>query len=98
MSVDTTASAAGETPAGPSAPAGSVAGADTEAVVAMFRRVLETDDVSADSDFFLLGGDSLVATRVLSAIARSYGVELTFEDFVGAATPERLAEKITDAR
>ncbi|SEE07275.1 acyl carrier protein [Streptomyces sp. TLI_105] len=92
MSVDTTASAAGDSPAG------SPAGADTEGVVAMFRRVLETEDVSADSDFFLLGGDSLVATRVLSAIARSYGVELTFEDFLGAPTPEQLAEKITDAR
>ncbi|MFE5594312.1 acyl carrier protein [Streptomyces sp. NPDC056549] len=94
MSVDTTPSAAEDSPAGPGAPAG----ADTDGVVAMFRRVLETEDVAADSDFFLLGGDSLVATRVLSAIARSYGVELTFEDFVGAPTPERLAEKIADAR
>ncbi|MFI8829192.1 acyl carrier protein [Streptomyces sp. NPDC053431] len=98
MSVDTTASAAGGSPAGPGAPAGSPAGADTEGVVAMFRRVLEVDEISADSDFFLLGGDSLVATRVLSAIARSYGVELTFEDFLGAPTPERLAEKIAAAR
>ncbi|MFI1653333.1 acyl carrier protein [Streptomyces sp. NPDC020472] len=98
MSVDTTASAAGNPPAGPGAPDGSRAGADTEGVVAIFRRVLETEDVSADSDFFLLGGDSLVATRVLSAVARSYGVELTFEDFLGAPTPGLLAEKIADAR
>ncbi|MET9954347.1 acyl carrier protein [Streptomyces sp. NPDC006339] len=98
MSVDTTASAAGSPPAGPGAPTGSPAGADTEGVVAMFRRVLEIEDVSADSDFFLLGGDSLVATRVLSAVARSYGVELTFEDFLDAPTPERLAEKIAAAR
>ncbi|WP_426367933.1 acyl carrier protein [Streptomyces sp. E-08] len=94
MSVDTTPSAAEDSPAGPGTPAG----AGTDGVVAMFRRVLETEDVAADSDFFLLGGDSLVATRVLSAIARSYGVELTFEDFVGAPTPERLAEKIAEAR
>ncbi|GAA3398742.1 acyl carrier protein [Streptomyces roseoviridis] len=98
MSVDTTASAAGEPPTGPGAPTGSRAGADTEGVVAMFRRVLETEDVAADSDFFLLGGDSLVATRVLSAVARTHGVELTFEDFVGAPTPRRLAEKIAAAR
>ena len=88
MSVDTTASAAGR-------PA---AAADTEGVVAIFRRVLEAEAVAADADFFLLGGDSLVATRVLSAVARSYGVELTFEDFLGAPTPERLAEKIAAAR
>ncbi|MFJ9574968.1 acyl carrier protein [Streptomyces sp. NPDC101191] len=98
MSVDTTASDAGGAPVGPGAPAGPRAGADTEGVVAMFRRVLEVEEISADSDFFLLGGDSLVATRVLSSVARSYGVELTFEDFMGAPTPERLAAKIAAAR
>ncbi|MED7953964.1 MULTISPECIES: phosphopantetheine-binding protein [unclassified Streptomyces] len=71
--------------------------ADAEDVVAIFRRVLETTDVAADSDFFLLGGDSLIATRVLSAVARTYGVELSFEDFVLAPTPEGLAELIAAA-
>ncbi len=60
----------------------------------IFRRVLETPDVTAESDFFVLGGDSLLATRVLSAIARQYDVELTFDDFVLAGTPARLAETI----
>jgi acyl carrier protein len=60
----------------------------------IFRRVLETPDVTAESDFFVLGGDSLLATRVLSAIARQCDVELTFDDFVLAATPARLAETI----
>lgn len=96
MSVDTTTtSSAG----GGGAPAGSDAdnGADVEGLVAIFRRVLETADVAADSDFFLIGGDSLIATRVLSAIARSYGVELSFEDFLLAPTPQGLAEKIAAA-
>ncbi|HWM07424.1 MAG TPA: phosphopantetheine-binding protein [Actinophytocola sp.] len=60
----------------------------------IFRRVLETDDVAGDSDFFALGGDSLLATRVLSAVARTYDVELTFDDFVLAPTPDALANKI----
>jgi len=60
----------------------------------IFRRVLETDDVAGDSDFFALGGDSLLATRVLSAVARTYDVELTFDDFVLAPTPDALADKI----
>ncbi|MFB6890269.1 acyl carrier protein [Kitasatospora sp. NPDC056327] len=68
--------------------------ADTEGVVAIFRRVLETDDVAPESDFFLLGGDSLIATRVLSAVARTYGVELSFDDFVLAPTPAGLAALI----
>jgi len=60
----------------------------------IFRRVLETEHIDGDSDFFALGGDSLLATRVLSAVARTHGVELTFDDFVVAPTPAALAKKI----
>lgn len=67
-------------------------------VVGIFRRVLETADITPDCDFFALGGDSLIATRVLSAVARTYGTELSFEDFVAAPTPGALAKKIADAR
>ncbi|MFF2075981.1 phosphopantetheine-binding protein [Kitasatospora sp. NPDC058162] len=71
--------------------------ATAEALAAVFRRVLEREDVTADSDFFDLGGDSLVATRVLSAVARAHGVELTFEDFLLAPTPAGLARRIAAA-
>jgi acyl carrier protein len=57
----------------------------------VFRRVLEVEDVTDDTDFFEAGGDSLLATRVLSAIARDLDVELTFDDFVIAPTPAALA-------
>jgi acyl carrier protein len=60
----------------------------------IFRRVLDTPDIGAESDFFALGGDSLLATRVLSAVAREYGVELTFDDFLLAPTPATLAKTI----
>lgn len=60
----------------------------------IFRRVLEMDGIDGDSDFFALGGDSLLATRVLSAVARTHGVELTFDDFVLAPTPDALATRI----
>jgi acyl carrier protein len=63
-------------------------------VVAIFGRVLETTEVTADSDFFALGGDSLIATRVLSAIARDFGRELSFEDFVMTPTPAAIAKRI----
>jgi acyl carrier protein len=88
-----------ETGQGPSIGAGT--GTDPAGaadVVAIFRRVLETSDITPESDFFLLGGDSLIATRVLSAIARSHGVELTFEDFLLAPTPQGLATAIAAAR
>jgi len=44
-----------------------------------------------------LGGDSLIATRVLSAVARMFGTELSFEDFIAAPTPAALAKKIAVA-
>ncbi|WP_405020774.1 acyl carrier protein [Kitasatospora sp. NBC_00070] len=95
MSVDTTTSTApGGTPGDP----GTDPGTEVESVVAIFRRVLESTEVAPDSDFFLLGGDSLIATRVLSAIARGHGVELTFDDFVLAPTPQGLADRIAAAR
>lgn len=66
-------------------------------VTTIFRKVLETDEVGVDSDFFLLGGDSLLATRVLSAIAREYGAELTLADLLAAPSPNALSQRIAGA-
>ena len=63
-------------------------------IVQIFRRVLNTPEVNASSDFFELGGDSLLATRVLSAIAREFGLELLFEDFVDDPSPDGLFAKV----
>ncbi|MFE0464542.1 acyl carrier protein [Kitasatospora sp. NPDC058965] len=70
------------------------AAARTEAVTAIFRRVLEQPQATPDEDFFELGGDSLLATRVLSAVAREFQVELTFEDFLLAPTGAALAARL----
>ncbi|GAA2041672.1 hypothetical protein GCM10009839_50210 [Catenulispora yoronensis] len=69
----------------------------TADVLAIFRTVLETEDIAASDDFFDLGGDSLLATRVLSALARAGGAELTMEDFLMAPTPELLAARAAGA-
>ena len=63
-------------------------------IVEIFRRVLNTSEVDANSDFFELGGDSLLATRVLSAIARDFGTELLFEDFVDDPSANGLFAKV----
>ncbi|GIG64494.1 phosphopantetheine-binding protein [Phytomonospora endophytica] len=67
---------------------------NVDGVIAIFRRVLEIEEINADSDFFELGGDSLLATRVLSGVARGSGVELTFDDFLLSPTPGALAKRI----
>lgn len=71
---------------------------NVDAVIAIYRRVLETDEITADSDFFESGGDSLLATRVLSGVARASGVELTFDDFLLSPTPDALAKRIGGER
>ncbi|MBV9795570.1 MAG: acyl carrier protein [Actinobacteria bacterium] len=63
-------------------------------MVGLFQRILETDGVGPDSDFFDQGGDSLLATRVLSAVARQYDVELTFIQLIDAASPAALTKLI----
>ncbi|MEV6107794.1 acyl carrier protein [Streptomyces sp. NPDC051940] len=74
-----------------------------DAVSELFRRILqaeeaeEAEEFAADTDFFEAGGDSLLATRVLSAVARTCGVELGFDDFLDAPTPSALAKKIASA-
>ncbi|GAA2295994.1 hypothetical protein GCM10010149_50380 [Nonomuraea roseoviolacea subsp. roseoviolacea] len=70
---------------------------NVDAVSALFREVLEIPEVTADSDFFVMGGDSLLATRVLSAVARATGVELEFDDLLDAPTPNALSKKIAEA-
>ena len=66
-------------------------------IVQIFRRILDTPEVKPNSDFFELGGDSLLATRVLSAIAREFGTELEFEDFVDDPSAEGLFAKVAGA-
>jgi acyl carrier protein len=66
-------------------------------IVEIFRRVLDTPEVNGTSDFFELGGDSLLATRVLSAIARDFGTELLFEDFVDDPSADGLFAKVAVA-
>lgn len=69
----------------------------TEHIIEIFRRVLNLIEVDASSDFFELGGDSLLATRVLSAIAREFGSELFYDDFVENPSPEGLFAKVAAA-
>lgn len=63
-------------------------------IVEIFRRVLDASDVNPSSDFFELGGDSLLATRVLSAIARDFGTELSWDDFIENPSAEGLFAKV----
>lgn len=60
----------------------------------VFSEVLGTP-CAADDDFFDQGGDSVVATRLLTRIQRSYRVELTFRDVFDHPSPAALAGLIS---
>lgn len=67
---------------------------NSQHIVQIFRRVLNVPLVQEDSDFFDLGGDSLLGTRVLSAIARDFSIELTYDELVEYPTPAGLFDLV----
>ncbi|NLY40407.1 MAG: AMP-binding protein [Desulfovibrionales bacterium] len=70
---------------------------DTERIFCdIFAKVLGLDTISADDDFFDLGGTSLLVTRVV-ILALEHGLELTFGDIFSGRTPEGLAAQKSDA-
>ncbi|MFR9722193.1 condensation domain-containing protein [Streptomyces sp. MS19] len=61
------------------------------AVAAVWEDVLAVAGVDRAADFFALGGDSLLAVRVLGRLAREAGITVTVRDFLEAPTVAGLA-------
>ena len=65
----------------------------TEKIVAeVFAEVLGVDQVGLDDDFFALGGDSLIATRVSARLQSALGREVPVRYLFDASTVAGLAE------
>jgi len=68
---------------------------DLERTVAeLYGRALGIARIGAEDDFWDLGGDSLLATQLLSALNERFGVELPLAALFEAVTPSRLAVAI----
>ncbi|HST57462.1 MAG TPA: SDR family oxidoreductase [Longimicrobium sp.] len=67
-------------------------------VAALYERVLGVHPIGADDDFFEIGGDSLLATQLLSALGERFGVGLPLRDLFAAPTPARLAVAIVQSQ
>lgn len=66
-----------------------------DAILDEFRLVLHEPTMSLEDDFFDWGGHSLLATRVIGKLNRTYGFELSFNDFFRSATAQSLASRVT---
>jgi amino acid adenylation domain-containing protein len=68
------------------------------AIAAIWRELLEAQEVGAEDNFFELGGHSLVATRVLARLRARLGVELPLRALFQAPTVAGLARLVDAAR
>jgi acyl carrier protein len=51
----------------------------SDSVRAIWCRELQRDDISADDDFFALGGQSVIMVRVQGALMEELGVEVPLD-------------------
>ncbi|MGQ4489794.1 amino acid adenylation domain-containing protein [Streptomyces sp. SAS_281] len=63
----------------------------TATVLAIWREVLDLDDLDADEDLFDLGGHSLTITAIAGRIRKEYGVSVPFDVFFDSPTVHGVA-------
>ena len=68
--------------------------ATEEAVLAIWQKLLDVQQISADDDFFEIGGHSLLAMRVKAAIRKTCDVELDIRDLFVHKTIQQIATHV----
>ncbi|MET9488542.1 amino acid adenylation domain-containing protein [Nocardia sp. NPDC006630] len=68
-----------------------------ETIAAAFAEVLEVERVSVDDDFFALGGNSLLATQIVSKLRKLSGAQVMVAWFFADPTVTGLAARIAAA-
>jgi yersiniabactin nonribosomal peptide synthetase len=62
----------------------------------LWAQLLDTPTISRHDNFFTLGGDSLLATRLVEAVRREFGVAMTLRLLLGVPTLAELAALVQD--
>ena len=63
-------------------------------IAALWQELLGVEPISADADFFALGGHSLIATQMISRLQESFPITLSPRDIFEAPSVARLAQLV----
>ncbi|MFS4097108.1 phosphopantetheine-binding protein, partial [Streptomyces sp. AF1A] len=61
-------------------------------IAVLWQDLLGIEGIGPDDDLFMLGGDSLNASQLISRAGRLFGAELPLEEFLDEPTVRRMAE------
>jgi hypothetical protein len=64
-------------------------------IIEVFKSVLDTQEVDADTDFFMAGGNSVMAARAVARIRKASGARISMRDVLFGRTPRSLAVTVT---
>lgn len=67
-----------------------------ERLVELWSEILHREQIGTQDDFFLLGGQSLLATKLVYLINQEWNVNLSLRDFFRAGTVQGLAKWIEE--
>ncbi|HEY0726767.1 MAG TPA: amino acid adenylation domain-containing protein [Pyrinomonadaceae bacterium] len=65
-------------------------------LVELWQNVLKLDQVGIHDDFFEVGGDSILATRLVSRVRRAFGIELPLRELFWRPTVFELSSVVED--
>ena len=68
--------------------------ADEKALAQIWAELLQTESVGRNADFFALGGDSLVAVRMVEAVRDRMGCEIALRDIFATPNLAALARQL----
>jgi amino acid adenylation domain-containing protein len=66
-------------------------------LIRLWRKLLERDDVIADTNFFMHGGQSLLGALLVQELENTAGITIRLADLFAEPTPARLAEHIRES-